>query len=218
MHDSNGRKLVKLFNEACLLLNNGRIKKSYLIVDNRRKIPAFNIYRIHIPYILRIGMLKYWPLRSGIDIWLIKLKSPNHVRYRLRVGLWGVEVISASKRSVWTGGAKNITAYFKLTRSCVDCWPSCPILPLINKIKIVSDIGLGLSSHPRQWHWLIIDSGYEMSALIIVLPKNCVRKFSDEFSNYVFQWGRIFCRTSFHRTEWFILFSFGGEKYITIHT
>ncbi len=26
MHDSNGRKLVKLFNVACLLLNNGKIK------------------------------------------------------------------------------------------------------------------------------------------------------------------------------------------------
>ncbi len=26
MHDSNGRKLLKLFNEACLLLSNGRIK------------------------------------------------------------------------------------------------------------------------------------------------------------------------------------------------
>ncbi len=86
-------------------------------------------------------MRKYCPLRSGIDIWWIKLKSPNHVRYRLSVGLWGVEVISASKRPVCTSGAKNITVYFKLTRSCGDCGPSCSILPLINKIKIVSDFG-----------------------------------------------------------------------------
>ncbi len=143
-------KLVKLFNEACLLLNNGRIQKSYLIADNRRKISALNICRIHVSYILHIGMLKYWPLRSGIDIWWIKLKLPNHIRYRLSVGLWGVAVISASKRPVWTSGAKNITAYFKLTRSWGDCWLSCPILPFFNKIKIVSDIGLGLSSHPRQ--------------------------------------------------------------------
>ncbi len=35
------------------------------------------------------------------------------------------------------------------------------------------------------------DIGYEMSALIIVLPKKSVRKFSDEFSKYVFN------RTSF---------------------
>ncbi len=132
---------LKWPNEAYLLLNNGQIKKSCLIADNRCKISAFNICRIHIPYILHIGMLKHWPLRLGIDIWWIKLKSPNHVRYRLSVRLWGVEVLSASKRSTWTSGVKNITVCFKLTRSCGDCWPSCPILPLINKIKIVSDIG-----------------------------------------------------------------------------
>ncbi len=56
MHDSNGRKLVKFFNEACLLLNNGRIKHSYVIAHNRCKISAFNIFRIHLPYILHIGM------------------------------------------------------------------------------------------------------------------------------------------------------------------
>ncbi len=33
MHDSNGRKLAKLFNEACLLLSNGQIKKSYVNSD-----------------------------------------------------------------------------------------------------------------------------------------------------------------------------------------
>ncbi len=60
----------------------------------------------------------------------MKLKSPNHVRYQLNVELWGMEVISASKRSACTIGAKtNITIYFKLTR--------------LN----VSDIGLGLPSH-----------------------------------------------------------------------
>ncbi len=79
---------------------------------------------------------------------------------------------------------KILPYFFKLTRSCGDCWPSCPILPLINQIKIVSDIGLELSSHPLQ---LTIDSGFEMSALIIVLPKNSVSKFSDEFSKYVLQ-------------------------------
>ncbi len=98
-----------------------------------------------------------------------------------------MEVISASKRSPWTSGAKNITVYFKLTRSCDDCLPSWPILPLFNKIKFVSDIGLGLPSHPRQWNWLTIGSGYEMFALIIVLPKNFVSKFSDEFSKYFLQ-------------------------------
>ncbi len=76
---------------------------------------------------------------------------------------------------------------------------------------ITSDIGLGLSSHPRQWHWLTINSGCEMSALIIFLPKSAVRKFSDEFSKYilqkdefskcVFQWGRVFFRTSFPYTH-----------------
>ncbi len=83
MHDSNGRKLLKLFNEACLLLNNGRIKNSYLIADNGRKI-------------------------SAISAW--------------------------------------------------DC-------------HLIHDN----------------DIGYEMSALIIVLPKKSVRKFSDEFSKYVLQ-------------------------------
>ncbi len=32
MHDSNGRKLLKLFNEGCLLLNNGRIKKIHILL------------------------------------------------------------------------------------------------------------------------------------------------------------------------------------------
>ncbi len=152
MHDSNVRKLLKLFNEACLLLNNGRIKKSYLIADHKRKIPAFNIYRIHIPYILHIGMLYYWPLRSGIDIWWIKLKSPHHVRYRLSVGLWRVEVLSVSKRSVWTSGTKHIIVYFRLTRSCGDCWPSCQILPLINKTKVVRFI----SWSPATSAWIVV--------------------------------------------------------------
>ncbi len=54
MHDTNNRKLIKLLNEACLLLKNGRIKNSYRIADNRRKLSAFIICRIHIPYILHI--------------------------------------------------------------------------------------------------------------------------------------------------------------------
>ncbi len=68
------------------------------------------------------------------------------------------------------------TVYFKLTRSCGHWWSSWPILPLINKIKIVNDIRLELSSHPRQRHWLTIESDYEMSALIIVLPKKFCQK------------------------------------------
>ncbi len=160
MHDSNCRKLAKLFNEACLLLNNGRIKVSYLIANNRRKISAFIICRIHIPYILHIGMLKYWSLRLGIGIWRIKLTSPNHVRYRLSVGLWGVEVISDSKMSVWTSGAKNITLYFKLAWLCGHCWPSCPIQPLINK-KTVSDIGWFLAIAAWDCH-LIHDNGIHL--------------------------------------------------------
>ncbi len=36
---------------------------------------------------------------------------------------------------------QNITVYFKSTRLCGHCWPSWPILPLNNEIKIVSDIG-----------------------------------------------------------------------------
>ncbi len=60
--------------------------------------------------------------------------------------------------------------------------------PFINQYRLItSDIGLGLSSHPRQWHWLTFDSGYEMPTLIIVLRKNSARKFSDEFSKYVLQ-------------------------------
>ncbi len=38
-----------------------------------------------------------------------------------------------------------------------------------------------------QWHSLTIDSDYEMSALIIALPKNSISKFSEEFSKYALQ-------------------------------
>ncbi len=67
---------------------------------------------------------------------------------------------------------------------------------------ITSNIGLGLSSHQRQWHWRTIASGYEMSALIIVLPT----KFSQKIFGWIFQVrfakGRVFkvcfsLRTSF---------------------
>ncbi len=208
MHDSNGRKLVQLFNEACLLLNNGRIKNSYLIADNRRKMSAFNICRIHVPYILHIGMLKYWPLRSGIDIWWIKLKSPNHVRYRLSVGIWGVEVISASKRSVWKSGAKNITVYFKLTRICGHCWPSWTALPLINKIRIVSDIGWSPVISTWDCH-LIHDNGIDLLSTAamkrlhwsLFCQKVCQKIFGRIFQVH-FATGRVFkvrfsLRTSF---------------------
>ncbi len=33
-------------------------------------------------------------------VYEIKLKLPNHVRYQLNVGLWGMEVTSASQRYV----------------------------------------------------------------------------------------------------------------------
>ncbi len=143
-------------------------------------------------------MLKYWPLRLGIGIWRIELKSPNHVRYRLSVGLWGVEVISASKRPVWTSGAKKITVYFKLTRSWGDCWSSCPILLLINKIKIVSDIGW--SSAVLAWNCHLIhdnDIGLLTTASMkrlcwsLFCQKVCLKIFGR-----IFQWrfatGRVF--------------------------
>ncbi len=56
-----------------------------------------------------------------------------------------------------------------------------------------------------------MDSGYETSALIIVLPKRSVRKFLDEFSKHVlqqdefskciFHLGPVFFRTSFPYTD-----------------
>ncbi len=116
-------------------------------------------------------MVKYWPVRLGIAIKRMKLKSPHHARYRLTIGLWGIEMIEASKRSVCIIGAKIIPIYIKLAR------------------LIVIDIGLGLSSHPWQWYRLTIDSGHEISALHIVLQKNSVGKFSEEFSMYVLQRG-----------------------------
>ncbi len=92
-------------------------------------ISAFYIRRINIPFILHSGMLKYWLLRSGIDIRRMKVKSPYHVRYRLYVGLCGMEVIWTSEWSVLASGAKNITVYFKLTRLGGYFWPSWSILP-----------------------------------------------------------------------------------------
>ncbi len=143
-------------------------------------------------------MFKYWPVRLGIDIWRMKLKSPNHVRYRLSVGLWGMQVISASKRSWWTSGAKNITVYFKLTRLCGHCWPSWPILPLINKIKIVSDIGWSPGITAWGCH-LIHDNDIGLLSAVatkylhwsLFCQKSYVRKFSDEFSKYVLQRGEF---------------------------
>ncbi len=161
-------------------------------------------------------MLKYWPLRLGIDIWRIKLKSPYHVRYRLSVGLWGMEVITASKRSVWTSGAKNITVYFNLTRLCGHCWPSWPILLLINKMKIVSDIGWSPATsichliHDNDIG-LISTAAVKCLHWSLFCQNKSVSKFSDEFSKYVlqkvefskciFQCGRVFFRTRFHRTS-----------------
>ncbi len=72
---------------------------------------------------------------------------------------------------------------------------------------IVSDIGLGLSSHPWQWYRPTIDSGHEISALSTVLQKKSVRKFSNEFLRYILQseefskCGRIFFRASFPNTD-----------------
>ncbi len=75
-----------------------------------------------------------------------------------RTKWWGVKVISADKRSVWTSGAKNITVYLNLTRLCGRFWPSWPILPLINKIKIVFDIGWSSAISAWDCH-LIHDDG-----------------------------------------------------------
>ncbi len=83
----------------------------------------------------------------------IKLNSPNHVSCRLSVGLWGVDVISATKSAVWTSGVKNTAVHFKLTRLSGHCWPSWPILPLINKIKIVIS-----ANHQRYWLGIAISS------------------------------------------------------------
>ncbi len=131
-------------------------------------------------------------------------------------------MISASKRSVWRSGAKNITAYFKLTRLCGHCWPSWPILPLINKMKIVSDIGWSPAISAWDCH-LIRDNdiGLLSTAAMKCLhwslfcQKISVRKFPDEFSRYVlqkdefskcvFRCGRVFFRTSFPYT--------GGDCY-----
>ncbi len=112
-------------------------------------------------------------------------------------------------------GAKNITAYFKLTRSCGDCWPSCPILPLINKIKIVSDIGW--SPAISAWDCHLIhgnDTGLLSTAAMKCLYWSlfCKKILSenfwtnlllqkDEFSKCIFQWGPLFFRTSFPYTE-----------------
>ncbi len=43
----------------------------------------------------------------------MKLKSPHHARYRLSIGLWGIEVTLASKSSTCTIGAKNIPICIK---------------------------------------------------------------------------------------------------------
>ncbi len=89
----------------------------------------------------------------------MKLKSPNHVRYRLYVRLCGMEQILTSKWSVLASGAKNITIYFKLTRLCGNFWPSWSILQLVNKIKMVviladnQRFGLGIVISSKRMIW-----------------------------------------------------------------
>ncbi len=49
---------------------------------------------------------------------------------------------------------------------------------------ITSDIGLGLSSHPRQWLWLTIDSGYDLHWSLFcqkVLSENVWSNFPSTF-------------------------------------
>ncbi len=115
-------------------------------------------------------------------------KQANHVRYRLSVGLWGVEVISASKRPVWKNGAKNITVYFKLTRSWGDCWSSCPISLLINKIKIVSDIGW--SSAISAWNCHLIHNNDIGLLSTVAMERLHWSLFCQEVCQKIF--GRIF--------------------------
>ncbi len=94
---------------------------------------------------------------------------------------------------------------------------TAPILTLINKIKIVSnigwspaisawdchlihgnDIGLLSTAAMKCLHWTLFCQN--------ILPVNFLYEFSkyvlqkDKFSKRVFQWGRIFFRTSFHST------------------
>ncbi len=45
---------------------------------------------------------------SNVCLGFLSIRGlPNHVRYRRSIGLWGIEVTSASKRSACTVGAKK---------------------------------------------------------------------------------------------------------------
>ncbi len=64
-------------------------------------------------------MFKHRPLRLGIDKLRVKLKSPNYARSLVGIGLWDMDVVSASKKPASTIGAKNIPIRLKLTRLIV---------------------------------------------------------------------------------------------------
>ncbi len=59
-----------------------------------------------------------------------------------------------------------------------------------------------------------IDSGHEISALIIILPKNPVRKFSDEFSKYLFSKGASFQSAFFNVDEFSLGLVFIEPRFI----
>ncbi len=82
-------------------------------------------------------MLMYWPFRLVIDKWRMKLKSPIHTTDRLRFGLWGMEVISASKRPAWTSGFQIITSFLFIRFFNLLKWPPWVICAptFNNKIK-----------------------------------------------------------------------------------
>ncbi len=158
----------------------------------------------------------------------MKLKSPHHVRYRLSIGLWGIEVISASKRSECIIGAKKISNILQI--GTFDCY---------RYRLITSDIGLGLSSHSCQCCRPTIDSGNEISALNIVLQKKKQSEYfrknfpKCEFSTYVLQRGQFVyigleatnkfmkyicnsgkCSLGKCASFWFILFIANGFSYV----
>ncbi len=102
-------------------------------------------------------------------------------------------------------------------RSGIDKWPSCPILPLINKIKIVCDIGwspaisawdchlihdndIGLLSTAdmKCLHWSLFCQINLSEYFRMNFPSTFCKRTS--FQSAVFYSGPVFFRTSFHRT------------------
>ncbi len=88
---------------------------------------------------------------------------------------------------------------------------------------ITSDIGLGLSSHPRQWLWLTIDSGYDLhwslfcqKVLTEIVRTNFPSTFckrtsfqTAHFNEYQFSLGPVFIEPRFEVRS----FSIGRQKF-----